>query len=284
MSESNTTVFVFAAQKGGPGKSTAAYELARYLTANGKRVLLVDGDPQADVTLLCRLDKMEPDKEKRARLIADHDLSFVLGGLARPTLTLAQAALKVEHEGFWLVPTQADLENVQAGLAQRQTGALTAMRKAIKELRATGAFDAVVLDCATGFGHLTMNMIVAADWLVIPAKPEPTSLRGIKGVQYLLAELGDAEPVAYPVPKIAGTIASMVESNIRHRAGLALLKGDKEAFASVADRVNGEFAIFATEEYPRCLGVIPKINSLKASQVMRQAYGAVYDEMFKVIG
>lgn len=263
----------FTIQKGGSGKTTSCLYAARYFASIGKRVLVIDADPQGDATTLLK-----------AHADADHDLALVLGGAIKGERTLVESVIYLDREGFALIPTWSDLENIQVGLAQRTTGAQTVMRKAIRELRSQGHFDLVLIDCPTGFGLLTVNMIVASDLAIVPAQPEPSALRGVGGgngtqggVAYLLSELADNE---FPVPTIAGVIATMVDGrSVRHRAGLALLRGDLDAFDALNARLDGEYSELRKKSFPRLLGVIPKFNSINAHADLLAAYAAVYSGM-----
>lgn len=265
----------FFIQKGGTGKTTSAVNAARYYTQQGYKVMLVDADPQADATLACG---SRPDEE--------HDLALVLDG-GRKAPTLLDVSHFVESEGFWLVPTFSDLENVQIALSQKSFGRFKAMQTALERVPRS-LIDLVIVDCPTGFGMLTMSMVVASDYCVIAAKPDAYSLRGIcgrpgisGGVYYLLSELGQENHV----PTVAGVIATMVEPNtLRHQCGLALLRKDKKGFAEAsANLATGEFEEFAGCDLPELLGAVPKFNSMNAKSDLLAAYSPIYARLAEII-
>lgn len=151
-------------QKGGVGKTTTTVNLGAALAQRGFRVLLLDMDPQANLTV--HVDK-RPDLESNtltSLLIEDTPLQ----DLVQPT-TLPNLAV---------VPSDTSLAGVEQVLANR-IGRETILREALEVFPAAKDFDFVLFDCPPSLGVLSANALVAADHVVIPMQAEYLSLQGM---------------------------------------------------------------------------------------------------------
>lgn len=161
-------VLAVAAQKGGVGKTTTAVSLAAaWARFHGMRVLLVDLDPQGHVDLALRATVTE----------AGGPLSKVLG--ERTGLQVADVAAATQVEGLWITRADPGLLAIEERMAGRIAKELV-LKKALDGARER--FDAFVLDCPPNLGLLTINALVAADRVLIPAEPSPLGLAGIHGL------------------------------------------------------------------------------------------------------
>jgi len=152
-------------QKGGVGKTTSCANLGAALAMQGHRILLVDLDPQAHLSI--SFDRMpEPaDPSVYTMLTGNHSFADVM----QPT----------GHEGLWIAPTNLDLTGAESELAN-EIGREGLLRTALQNLaRQPDAPDLVILDCPPSLGTLSLNALVASDYVVIPLQAEFFALQGM---------------------------------------------------------------------------------------------------------
>ncbi|MCC6785401.1 MAG: ParA family protein [Planctomycetes bacterium] len=151
-------------QKGGVGKTTTTVNLGAALARLGKQVLLLDLDPQANLSL--HLDR-RPELEEATMtqlLVEDRPLAELI----RPTGT----------KGLWVVAADTSLGGVEQVLANR-IGRETILREAFESYRAEPRFDYVLIDCPPSLGVLSANALCAAGEVLIPMQTEYFSLQGM---------------------------------------------------------------------------------------------------------
>ena len=207
-----TRVVAVANQKGGVAKTTTVHTLGEALGAKGKRVLLVDLDPQASLTFALGIDPEGLDRSL-------HDV--LLGRCsARDVL--------ISADGVDLVPATIDLAGTEVHLMTK-TGREYALRKALAPI--VGGYDLAFVDCPPSLGILTINGLTAATEVLIPLQCERLSQRG---VGQLLETIDDVRSYTNPDLLVRGVIAtlfdartnlaSQVLADVRDRHGLHLLE------------------------------------------------------------
>ncbi len=155
-------ILCFANQKGGVGKTTSALNIAACLARAGKRVLLVDADPQGNATTGIGVRK----KDAR-RTVYD-----VLIGRAQAE----SAVVRTNVANLSLLPSGIDLVGAEIELAEEERREYR-LKDALEPLRP--AYDYLLVDCPPALGLVTINTLVAADGVVIPMLCEYYSLEGL---------------------------------------------------------------------------------------------------------
>ncbi|MFO1076571.1 MAG: ParA family protein [Planctomycetota bacterium] len=181
-------------QKGGVGKTTTTVSLGAALARRGYRVLLLDLDPQANLTV--HVDK-RPDLESHTMtslLVEDSKLADLVQETAVPNL--------------FVVPSDSSLAGVEQVLANR-IGRETILREALDAFPRAAEFDFVLFDCPPSLGVLSANVLVAADQVIIPMQAEFLSLQGMAK---LLEVIQLVQKRLNPELKIACVLPCMVDA------------------------------------------------------------------------
>ncbi|KPC52188.1 ParA family protein [Amantichitinum ursilacus] len=157
-----TRVLAIANQKGGVGKTTTAVNLAASLVHLGKRVMLIDLDPQANATMGAGIDKSKVKATVYSLLIGESSVHEVM--------------VASETGGFDLLPATRDLAGAEVELVEAQ-----ARESRLKQALApvVSNYDFVIIDCPPALNLLTLNGLVAADAVLIPMQCEYYALEGL---------------------------------------------------------------------------------------------------------
>ena len=194
-------VIACANQKGGVGKTTTVINLATYLALDGRRVLVVDLDPQGNATSGLGFD--------RATARTSVYLALVEGLSARALVQPTQV------DGLWLIPSGRDLAGAEVELVE-MVDRERKLRDALEDLRAS--FDFVLLDCPPAVGLLTVNALTAADAVLVPIQCEYYALEGLS---QLLSTIDMVRDNLNPRLRLAGVLLTMFDARTTLSADVA---------------------------------------------------------------
>ena len=190
-----------ANQKGGVGKTTTVVNLATYLSLAGRRVLVIDLDPQGNATSGFGLDKT-------SATASSYDL---LAG----TMAAERTVHSVGIPNLDLIPSTAALAGAEVelpGLAQRERR----LRTALEPFRP--AYDHLIIDCPPSLGLLTVNALTAADTVLIPIQCEYYALEGLS---QLLETIDLVRDHLNPRLRVKGVLLTMFDARTNLAADVA---------------------------------------------------------------
>lgn len=196
-----TKVISVANQKGGVGKSTSVYCIGAGLALDGKKVLLIDVDPQGDLTKMLGLRK-------------PHDLPRALGDVMSDVVSGKEFAEHTEimhhHEGFDFVPGNRALSAVETGLVNLMSRE-TVLRQYVDSVKSD--YDYVLLDCRPSLGMLVINALAASDYVLIPVQADYLAA---EDMTELVGTVQQIKRQINPKLKIGGVFLTMAnETNFR---------------------------------------------------------------------
>jgi chromosome partitioning protein len=206
----NMPVIAIANQKGGVAKTATAFNLAHALVKHEKKVLMVDLDPQGSLTDYAGYEPAS--------------LDLTIYPVLHKKISAREAVIP-HPEGPDLLPANIDLAAIELELA----GALEREFKladALEDIRLL--YDYIVLDCPPTLGLLTINGLIAADQVLIPAATNYSSLRGLKR---LYETIGQIQKRPNPNLKILGVLPTLYDSRTLHaREALEIISEQSDSF------------------------------------------------------
>ncbi len=181
-----------ANQKGGVGKTTTAVNLGTALAACGKRILMVDMDPQGNASTGLGLVRGHRDKSIY-KVLVEGDL-------------IVDAMLETMVPGMSLVPSSTDLSGAEVELVESSRREYR-LRDALEQIAAD--FDYVLIDCPPALGLLTLNALVAADAILVPLQ---TEFYALEGLSHLLRTVERVKRSFNQKLEIQGIVLTMVDN------------------------------------------------------------------------
>lgn len=155
-------VIAIANQKGGVGKTTTAVNLSACLGKRGKKVLLIDIDPQGNTTSGLGVNPKNVEQSIYDCIINDVPMSEVI--------------IKTEFDNLWICPSNIHLAGAELELVMRENREYV-LKNAIKEIK--DKFDFIFIDCPPSLGLITLNSFTATDTVLVPIQCEYYALEGL---------------------------------------------------------------------------------------------------------
>ncbi len=219
----NGTIICLANQKGGVTKTTTCANLGIGLAMEGKKVLLVDTDPQGSLTI--SLGYPQPDQlpvtitDLMKKVILDKPIAKGEGILH-------------QKEGVDLLPASIELAGLEASMVNVMSRE-TILRQALNEI--SKPYDFILLDCMPSLGMLTINALAAADSVLIPVQAHYLPA---KGLEQLLQTIAKVRRQINPNLRIEGILLTMVDSRTNYARDISNL---------IRETYGGKLKIFATD-------------------------------------
>jgi len=177
-------------QKGGVGKTTTAVNLAFYVAKLGKQVLLVDFDPQGNATSGLGIDKRSLEKT-----VID---------VVQESASLEDCIVQSKYKNLDLLPATPHLANAEAELSKAQHR-FTRLKTALQH----HSYDVVIIDCPPSLSLLTVNGLIAAQYLLLPVQAE---FYALEGLGQLLETMQLVRKGLNPTLELLGVVLTMVDS------------------------------------------------------------------------
>ena len=215
------TVIAITNQKGGTGKTTTCENLGVGLAMEGKKVLLMDNDPQSSLTISMGWPK--PDE-------LDTTLATLMGKVLEDKPIQPGEGVLHHAEGVDLIPSSIELAGMEVGLVNAMS-----REKVLKQVLESSkrSYDFILLDCTPSLGMLTINALAAADSALIPVQAQYLPA---KGLEQLLQTISKVRRQINPKLRIEGILMTMTDSRTSF---------GKEIDALVRQAYGGKIKVFA---------------------------------------
>ncbi len=184
-------VIAICNQKGGVGKSTTAVNVGSYLALSGKKVLLIDLDPQGNATTACGVQRKGLERDTY--------------GVLTNGIPAAEAILKTPVERLELIPASLDLAAAEPYLTTADDRE-SVLKRVCDPLKPH--YEYLLFDCPPSLGLLTVNALVAADSTIIPVQCEYLALEGLNALMHAVALVKQR---LNPALRVGGIVLTMTD-------------------------------------------------------------------------
>ena len=217
------TVMAVVNQKGGTGKTTTCENLGGGLAMEGKKVLLVDTDPQASLTIC--LGHPVPDQ-------LSPTLSDMMGKILSEQPIAPGEGILHHPEGVDLIPANIELSGLEVSLVNAMSRE-TILKQYLDTVKQN--YDFILLDCMPSLGMLTVNALAAADNVLIPVQ---AAYLPAKGLEQLLQTINKVRRQINPKLRIEGILLTMVDSRTNYSKDISNL---------IRENYGGKLKVYKTD-------------------------------------
>ena len=216
-------VITVSNQKGGTAKTTSCVNLGIGLASAGKKVLLIDTDPQGSLSI--SLGYPEPDE-------MENTLATLMMNIVNDEEFCLEDVLIHHEEGVDILPSNIELSAIEVSLVNVMSRELI-----LKQLvdRVRDAYDFIIIDCMPSLGMMTINALACADAVLIPVQ---AAYLPVKGLQQLIKTISRVKRQLNPKLKIEGILLTMVDNRTNYA---------KDICSMVYEAYSSSIKVFKTE-------------------------------------
>ena len=189
-------IIAIANQKGGVGKTTTTFSLGVALRKQGNKVLLIDVDPQGDLTTC--MGYYDQDK-------LQNTIATLMSDTIYDNEVAAEKAILHHKEGIDLIPANLDLSAIEFSLVNAMSREFT-LKNSIRDIKDN--YDYILIDCMPSLGMITINALACSDKIIIPVQGEYLAA---KGMGHLLKTVSRIHKQINPNLKIGGVLLTLVD-------------------------------------------------------------------------
>lgn len=250
-------IITISNQKGGVGKTTTAFNLAAALSVKGKKVLLVDLDPQANLSEY--LGYQQDEQPTMTHLISEVSIkSMVLPE------TVQQAIRQNKEHSMDYIPADINLANAEMMMINALARESIVKRILLPEIVAT--YDYVLIDCLPSLGVLLINALAAADEMLIPVQTQKFSMDGLDSLMGLYQQI---QSTINPTLHLSGILPTMVDTTLVSRA----------AYQKLTERYSGKLFKTVIHRSVEAAKAAETGNMIAAKTKLGAEYAALAEEI-----
>ncbi len=211
---STSKVVAFLNQKGGVGKTTMAFNVAHALARQGQKVLCLDMDPQANLSLLFGIDLAQAQQNETSSIPGPYSVYHLLINSVRELRAMHVGATVSDilvrgSQGVDLLPAGQELSGLELSVAAITYPRQLVLKKFLEVNQLHQQYDTIIIDCPPTLGLLVVNVLCAANGVLVPFRPDEFSRKGLLHLQDMLADIEDMGLTQ--APKVLGHIPNLLD-------------------------------------------------------------------------